>query len=177
MIFKRFKRIFIGCLGIFIILVILGAVFSAIIIKKFVGGVVTQKTGVVQTNTQNTSGQSYVDPKTGATISLGIDKVPDSFPKDFPIYPGATVQVSQTGNAAQSAGNGFWLTLETGDSVAQVKAFYETNLAQNGWTKEVSAGNDSEVNWAISKDSLSGYLAIANSNNQTSIVIILGEQK
>lgn len=169
-IFRRLKFIGCGCLIIFILLVLLGLLFSGVIIRKLISGTITSQTGVVQTNTNN-QGQSYVDPKTGATINLGVNKIPDNFPKDFPIYPNSVVTTSQTGS-------GFWLTLNTGDEPEQVAKFYQSQLSANGWQAIAATMNTgSGISWAISKGNLSGYLTVERNTgaSQTSILIVLGE--
>ncbi len=170
MVVKRLGKIAIGCTGIIVILIILGLIFSGVIVNKIIRGVVQQKTGIVQTNTDSSSpGVSYTDPKTGATINLGSNKVPDSFPKDFPIYPGATIETSQTGN-------GFWLTLTTKDDIQKVNSFYQDSFTQYDWKAENSETNEG-FNWVVAKNNLTGYLVLSNRNtpnNQTSIIIVLG---
>ena len=32
---------------------------------------------------------TFTDSKTGAKVNVGGGSVPDAFPKDFPLYPGA----------------------------------------------------------------------------------------
>ncbi len=169
-IFRRLKRIGCGCFLIFLLFILLGLIFSGVIIRKLISGAITQQTGIVQTNTDN-KGQSFTDPKTGATINLGVNKIPDSFPKDFPIYPGATVSSSQTGS-------GFWLTLLSSDEVVKISTYYQGALAANAWSAigaTTSASN--ATSWAISKANLSGYLTIERGQNekQTSILVVLGE--
>lgn len=165
---KKIKRILIGCFLIVIILVVLGAVFSGIIIKKLITGAIREKTGV-QVNVDNLQqGKlSYVDPKTGASLNIGSNKIPDTFPKDFPIYPNSTVTSSWVSN-------NFELTLTTKDNIDKVISYYQENLKSNGWTTQASGTNG---NWIVSKTNLNGFLTINNSNNLTSILIVLGQTK
>src|SRR6266404_3744599 len=120
--FRRLKTIGCGCLIIFILFIILAFIFGGLIIRKLISGTITQQTGIVQTNTDN-NGQSFIDPKTGATTSLGINKIPDSFPKDFPVYPGSTITMSRTGSDTKSGGQNFWLTMVTNDGVEKVSTY------------------------------------------------------
>jgi len=60
--------------------------------------------------------------------------VPDSFPKDVPIYPGAEI-VSSTSMAQMGMASVQW---STADDTAAVVAYYKRELAANGWT-EVTA--------------------------------------
>jgi hypothetical protein len=66
--------------------------------------------------------------------SIGEDaKVPSSFPKDVPLYPGAQPM------AAMSAGSeGTMVTFKTDESQQDIFDFYTKQLAEQGW--EVSDG-------------------------------------
>jgi hypothetical protein len=166
--FTRLKRIGCGCLIIILILLSLGLIFSGVIIRKLVNGTISQQSAVIPT-INNGQGQSFTDPKTGATINLGINKVPDNFPKDFPIYTNATITSSQTGN-------GFWLTLVSNDDIDKVSSNFESALKENGWNT-TKTSTESQINLVILKNNLTGYLTISSENSKTSIVIVLGEGK
>lgn len=171
-------------LGCIIVLVVLGVVLSILggfILKKlgstFLSKSIEQKTGIQSNLSDIEKGKvSFTDPKTGAKLDVGSGTIPEGFPKDFPVYPGAKILSSLTGNQS-GQGNGFWLTLSTSDSVDQVKSYYETNLKANGWTFEPTIGASSGVSWTVTKDKLNGYLTIDKSSgtNQTAILIVLGE--
>ncbi len=169
-IFKKFKNIGCGCLLILLLLIILGSIFSGIIVKKLISSAIQQKTGVnVNIDNINQGKLTYTDPKTGATLNIGGNSVPTDFPKDFPIYPGSTVTSSLSGGD-------FWLTLTTKDTLEKVSSYYETNLKVSGW-KTNSASGTGGSSWAISKNDLTGYVTISNSENITSILIVLGKSK
>src|SRR5258706_151443 len=97
----------------------------------------------------------------------------DYFSKGFPIYPGSTVTSSLSGD--QGGKSGFWLTLTTKDAESKVASYYGSNLTTNGWKAEATSGNGTGTNWAVSKGNLSGYVTVNNSDNLTSILIVLGE--
>ena len=63
--------------------------------------------------------------------SGGGVKVPEDFPKDIPVYSGATPMIHQ------SVKNGHYLQLKTSDAADQVTAFYKEGLKAEGW-KQVS---------------------------------------
>src|SRR5258708_5032452 len=175
-IFKKFKNIGCGCLLILIVFAIIGAIFGGIIIRKLISGAIQQKTGVqVNVDNINQGKLTYTDPKTGAKLNIGENKIPDDFPKDFPVYPGSSVTSSLSGNQ-NGQGNGFWLTLSTNDTADKVMAFYQENLKTNGWTTQTTTGAGIGTNWAVSKGTLTGYLTIDRPQNQnaTSILIVLG---
>jgi hypothetical protein len=161
---KRLAKAGCGCLLIIIILIILGIVFSGQILKKLISGAITQKTGVVIQNLPSGSGLTYTDPKTGATLNINNNKVPDNFPKDFPVYPGSNITSSWTAN-------NFELTLTTQDSLDKVSSYYKNKLEENGWKQELTTANS----WVVSKGKLTGFLSITTDKEKTSVIIILGD--
>lgn len=164
---KKRSKILLGILAILVILSILAALFGGVIIKKIITGTIRNKTGVEANLDDLSKGNlSYTDPKTGQTLNIGTNKIPDNFPKDFPIYPGSTVTSSLSGNTNQ---NGIWLTLVTSDSLEKVSSFYETSLKESGWTLVTSSPN----NWTVSKGTISGYLTLEKTDDKTSILIVL----
>lgn len=178
MILKRFGKILGGCLLIIVILTILGVIFGGIIIKKVITGAIQQKTGVqVNINDINKGNLTYTDPKSGQTLSIGGNTIPDTFPKDFPIYPGSAVTTSLSGEQNNEQGNAFWLTLTTKDSEDKVTSFYKDNLETNGWKPQTATGTGTGTNWIVSKNKLTGSVTVTTLNNQTSILIILGKDK
>jgi hypothetical protein len=60
-------------------------------------------------------------------------KLPDDFPKDVPLYPGATVSMS--GRQKQ----GTMVMFTSGDDRRKIASFYEAKLKENGWKIETSA--------------------------------------
>jgi len=173
----KIAKIAIGCLVILIVVVILIGLLAGTVLKKLVGKVITDQTGVPTDLTQIDQGKlTITDPKTGAKLNIGENKIPEDFPKDFPVYPGASVTSSLSGNQGDQK-NGFWLTLSTGDEVSKVVSFYEENLKKNGWTFDTTVGSGTGTNWVVSKDKLSGYVTVDRPKDQdkTSIMIVLGE--
>ncbi|HEX6977360.1 MAG TPA: hypothetical protein VF185_03315 [Patescibacteria group bacterium] len=177
----KIAKIALGCLAIFIILAVILSIAGVFLARKLGSAIlqksIQDKTGV-QTNLNDIQNGkvSFTDPKTGAKLDIGGGSVPSDFPKDFPIYPGAKVTSSLSGNQT-GTGNGFWVTLSTTDEVSKVQSYYETNLKTNGWNIESTIGSGSGVNWSLSKDKLNGYLTIDKSPTagETSILIVLGE--
>ena len=56
--------------------------------------------------------------------------LPDDFPKDAPVYPGAIVLSSINSN------DGMMITLQTVDSADKVAEYYEKELKGQAWTTE-----------------------------------------
>lgn len=167
----------IGCVALLFLIGAGSTIFFRFFAKKAIEGVIQNKTGVNVSDVQNGK-MTFTDTKTGAKVDIGSGKVPDNFPKDFPLYPGAKVTSALSG-AQAGKNNGFWLTMSTPDSVDRVTAFYKSQLATNGWTIEATytaAGTTTET---MSKTGWSGSLAISsdNSTKETQIVIILGQDE
>jgi hypothetical protein len=101
------------------------------------------------------------------------DKIPDDFPKDFPIYKNATV--SSYGPIIRSNPTlGNVLVLETPDPKDSVLAFYRTELPSNGWTLETFSGAPDSL--AASKDGrrISVNVSESQSGAKRTTVIHLG---
>ena len=173
----------IGCLVLFVVggLVtsIVGHFFANKIGVGLLQNAIEQKTGV-KTNLQDIEKgkATFTDTKTGATVDIGSGKIPDTFPKDFPLYPGAKVTSAVSG-AQSGQNNGFWLTMSTTDSVDTVGTFYKSKLASNGWTIDATYTASGTTTETISKSGWSGSLAISNesSSKETQIVIILSQEE
>lgn len=173
-----------GCLGLLVLLAIVGTIVSKMIFKN-VGGIGTSlfskalesKTGIKTDMKGLEEGKlSFTDPKTGSTVDIGSNKLPDNFPKDFPVYPGSKV-TSAASSTEKGQGAGFWVTFSTGDAVDKVSAYYKSKLAANGWetTGTYQAGDSATE--SITKGSWKGTLAIVKegSAKETNIVVMLNE--
>lgn len=170
----------IGCL---VLLVLLG-VASSFVIKFFakkvgtslIQGAIEGKTGI-KTNLQDLEKgkMTFTDPKTGSKVDIGSGKIPDTFPKDFPIYPGAIVTSAMSGSE-KGKSNGFWVTLSTADALDKVVSYYTGKLQAAGWetTANYSAGGTSTQ--TVTKGNLNGSLAVTREGDakETQIMIILG---
>ncbi len=175
--------VFIG-IGCLVLLVVIGVIasfamkfFAEKIGKGIVQNVIESKTGV-KTNIQDLEKgkMTFTDSKTGTSINIGSDKIPDTFPKDFPIYAGMKLLSSMSGTEKQK-NTGFWLTFSSPDSFEKVSAFYKTALPKNGWTEDAAytAGKTSTA--TINKGKYSGSLSITQEENakETNVIIMLGD--
>ncbi len=72
----------------------------------------------------------------GEEVHLAADDqgvpLPADFPKDVPVYPGATITASTT------VPEGMNLVLNTADRASKVAAFYQQELKAKGWTIETT---------------------------------------
>lgn len=180
---KPFIIIGLGCL---VVLVALGV--GATVAMKFVAkkaGVsllqtaIEKQTGVKTDISDLEKGKmTFTDNKTGQTVDIGSGEIPDSFPKDFPVYPGAKITGSLSGGQA-SQGNGYWLTLTTKDSVSAVTEFYKSELKDKGWEIQSTLNVGGATTYTVAKEKTSGSVSVSKSESQESgetlIVIALGE--
>ncbi|MBP9827472.1 hypothetical protein KBC99_03275 [Candidatus Saccharibacteria bacterium] len=58
-------------------------------------------------------------------------ELPNNFPSDIAIYPGATVSYSLV-----DKNNNITVTLQSGDSIEKIEAYYIQALSTQGWSKD-----------------------------------------
>ena len=110
---------------------------------------------------------------TGQTVAVGGEKLPDSFPKDFPIYPGAKIVSSLSSNGLLVT-----FTAPDGHGLAKVVPFYKNGLGASGWTITSSFDSDTIQTWAIAKGTTEGSVSITTSERDPlTIVVTLGEKE
>lgn len=173
----------IGCLVLLVLLAIGSAFamkfFANTIGKNLVEKAIETNTGVKTDISDLENGKiTLTDSKTGAKVNIGMGEVPDTFPKDFPLYPGAKVTSSLSG-AESGESNGFWLTLSTPDALDKVTAYYKKELTASGWGMESTFSANDTTTQGIKKGSWQGSVSISkgSGDDETQIVIILGENK
>jgi len=170
----------IGCLVLLVLLGLGGAAvmkfFAGRIGKGVVEKAIETKTGTkVDLSGLDDGKMTFTDSKTGTKVDIGGNTVPDSFPKDFPIYPGANV-TSSASNTGEDKKDGFWLTLTTADSPDKVNEYYKDELSKNGWTIESTFTANGMTSQAVKKGTISGSLSTGKTSTdaETQIVIVLG---
>jgi len=86
-------KILIGCVGALVLLSIFFGLIGRVVFSKFGWGFLKNtfegKTGVKLDAEGKTI--SVKDKKSGAEIKVGENTIPEGFPKDFPLYPEATI--------------------------------------------------------------------------------------
>lgn len=171
----------IGCLVIIVILGVIGSLAFNFFAKKIGTGIVQkaieEKTGV-KTNIQDLEKgkMTFTDEKTGTSIDIGSNKIPSSFPSDFPLYPGMKLLSSMSGSE-KSKGMGFWLTFTTPDSYEKVAAFYKTELPKAGYKETATYAQGDTSTTTITKSTYSGTVSVsrADSATETTVIIMLGQ--
>lgn len=157
-----------------------GFVLLAIVGILLLQGVIENKTGV-KTDLQDVEKgkATFTDTQTGQTVTVEGEKLPDTFPKDFPVYPEAKV-VAAVSNNQPGNGNGLLVTftVPAGHGLDKVVPFYKNGLSASGWTIISSFDSDIMQSWAIAKGTTEGSVAITTSaRDPLTIVVTLGEKE
>ena len=95
------------------------------------------------------------------------DKLPDNYPEDMPVY-GQVEIVSAS--ASDSSVSVMW---KTGDSVEDVRNYYNLKLKDKDWGYEVSE-TDEAVMYKLDKKEKTGFMVITNEDGITTITIAVG---
>lgn len=126
-------------------LLIVGMLATAVALALGGCGGDDEKVGDVKVN----EGSVTVTTEDGtATLAGGEGSLAEGFPEEFPVYDGAAVESSTAFNGDGQAQ--YSAVLVTSDSMADVYAWYKTQLPSNGWT----IVNDIEVNTADAATSM-----------------------
>lgn len=106
---------------LFVAVIIAGIVFTAPALNflRSNGVKVDEKSGSVEVTTGD--GQGTFSSKA---------ELPKNYPSDIPVYPGSEVMYSVVKD-----GQGSNVTLSSSDSQQQVVSYYESQLAEKGWSK------------------------------------------
>jgi hypothetical protein len=103
--------------------------------------------------------------------------VPSDWPKDAPIYAGATVTYSAAVSPT-SGKPGNALLLTSNDSVTKVSDFYKKELAAKGWTITAAMQSGEAMIIGATKDSRTLGISIAGAEEgQTAITIGIESSK
>lgn len=129
--------------------------------------------GKVKVNTGNDQ-VTYTD-KDGSGLAYGDNlTIPDSFPKDVPIYSGAKVKGvtnSTTGSVNAT------LNLEISDDQTKVANWYDEHLIGAGWTKDSSFDASGTTIRSYSKNAISmavNTTTESEKSNTTWVTIVRG---
>ncbi len=177
------KPIIAVAIGCFVLLLLVGTALSLafkFFAKKIggsmVSGMIESKTGVKTNLSDIEKGKmTFTDSKTGQTVTVGAQKLPENFPKDFPIYTNAKVAGSVAG--MEGGKTGMLVTFTTTDTLSSVVAFYQSSFAANGWTTTSSFNTEKMQTWVVKKGTMEGSLSISADDNNTTILATLGTKE
>lgn len=112
----------------------------------------------------------------GGQVSVS-DKLPDRFPKNYPVYGGAKVKGSLSGTSEGITGT--TVTWETGDSLEKVTDFYEKAFSSGAWKSDSTGQIGDSSYWAgeSSDGKQAHYLLVAKADGNTSIIVTVGDKE
>lgn len=84
--------------------------------------------------------------------------LPESFPKDFPVYTGAKLVSSFS--AKGDEGDGVSVVWETGDSFDKVTDFYKKKLQEDGWKVESTFEQKDSFTSSFKKGEVEGFIGV-----------------
>lgn len=129
------------------------------------------KNGRQNTGTKSENGKAAPTPQ--GEFLVEEKKLPESFPKDFPVYP-----VSDLINSWTASGNetkGLSVVWETQDSVSQVSKFYKEELPNAKWTISSSYQLDDSSTFSFEKENISGFVGVTKGKEgRTAISVTIG---
>ena len=102
--------------------------------------------------------------------------LPSGFPKDFPIYGGASFKgaISST----QGSEKGYVATWETGDGIDKVKSYYGDQFGgKSSWVQDSATDSGAGAFFTAhnKNDSKAAFLTIATADGKTSIAVFAGD--
>jgi hypothetical protein len=114
-----------------------------------------------------------VDIPGGGQVSTS-DDIPDEFPDDFPVYDGADVQGSITGEDDDR--EVVTVTWQTDDSQEDVQNFYEEEFENGPWEAESTGTFSGGLGSLVArKGDKVGSVLIAEADGKTQIVVSIGD--
>jgi len=153
-------------------LVLAGRFVYKMITQKVAGGILSRVTGQ---NVDISGGGENIKIKTekgDLTINSG-GALPSSFPKDFPIYPGAKLTGSFSASGDEDS-TGVSVVWETGDDPAKVGAYYKTQLVASGYTIVTEYMQDDSTTLTFEKGNTSGFMGVGGDEGKTAISVTMG---
>jgi hypothetical protein len=163
----------------------IGVVVVALLVIGGIQRAVSRRAGSDLANRiieQTTGGKVNVDSN-GGTVTVKTeqgtvttsDKLPDGFPTDVPLYPGAKVTGSVAG--VQDQKNGAYVGMESADAFAKVRDYYKTELVAKGWKIDLSSEQGGTMAiFGASKGTVKLTLTISQESEKTVIAIGVGTE-
>lgn len=107
-------------------------------------------------------------------FSFGTEgNLPEGFPTDFPLYPGAKIGSSWNANAENN--KGYSLILETSDKPVEVDKYYKEELVKKGWKITSQFTDQTSSTYTFEKGTLNGLVGIAvGEEGKTAISVTIG---
>jgi predicted enzyme related to lactoylglutathione lyase len=103
-------------------------------------------------------------------------ELPSDFPDDFPIYEGAKLTGTMTGE--QEGQTGYFATWETDASTQEVTDFYKEALDKDPWKTSgvVTTGEGAMITFTrADNEDFGGLVTVSSSDDKTMFVVFVGE--
>lgn len=143
---KKVITIVLIVVGALVVLGIVGSILSTFMLKKGAETLLGAATGgTVKIDTKGDDAEISIKTKDGEIKSGSSQKLPKDFPESVPLYNGKATLEGVSSMKVADQGASYTLTYNVSDKPEAVRAFYEKELAQNGWTTTLamSQGSDS----------------------------------
>lgn len=99
----------------------------------------------------------------------GSKELPENFPKDFPLYPNASLTDSFTARGEKTEGlSTFW---ETEESIAKVGEYYKAELENAGWNTRLVQESEDSVTLSFEKGTRAGFIGVTSDKQSGKTVI------
>ena len=109
--------------------------------------------------------------KNGVELNLpnasGTAPLPSNFPSDVPVYTGAKT-IASSAQLKEDSGEA---TCSSTDSLADIKAFYEKQMVDNGWKEDSNSSSGDTASLAYSKEDRVATIAISTGGKTSQIFI------
>lgn len=96
--------------------------------------------------------------------------LPDLFPSDFPVYPGA--QVIKSWSASNPLTEGFSTVWETGSDYQSVIDFYLNGFPKNGWVQTQITNDENSTIINVRKEKATGFIAVTKGEDQKTVMTL-----
>lgn len=110
--------------------------------------------GQTASTSPSASAKASGTPKPAAGKLHPAVPMPDGFPSDVPVYPGA--RLTAAAGFPSTATTAWGMEWETLDTVAKVLAFYQQKLNQGDWTMKLSSSSQTAFHAAFTRQSNPG---------------------
>lgn len=164
--------LFLAILAVIIVAAVVAGRFIYRRAKESVLGTFLSKTTGETVEVEEGGGKVTVTSEEGEFSFEEGGELPDNFPEDFPIYPGAKLTSSWTAQAEEK--EGISLVWETSDSMEEVSEYYKEELASSGWKVGFSTEAEDTITMGFEKGDSSGFLGITTEEGKTIVSLTLG---
>ncbi|MCL5269239.1 MAG: hypothetical protein M1457_01470 [bacterium] len=143
--------------------------------EKMMEKAIEQDTGD-KANVDLSKNKVTIESKDGGKIEIasGGDtslKVPDDFPKDVFVYPGAKVE------ASIKTPDGVQLTLVTSDAMAKVTDAYKAKMKAEGWEEKTAAAMGEMTMLQFEKADRTAMVHITKDGENSRIMLMMSQEK